>query len=780
MIRSAFMDGWQFGLEGQPLEDVLLPHDALLSQPRTPDSPGGSGGAYFTGGKYVYEKHFFAPEDWKNRHLVLELEAVYRNASVFVNGEQAGGAAYGYIPFFVPLDEYLNYGQENCIRVIADGSCQPDSRWYSGGGIFRPVWLHIGERRFIPPEGVRVTTVSIDPPTISVKTEAEGTVQVEVLDGNRSLARAEGTDVTIPLPGAGLWSEHSPCLYTCRIRLDSGDESTVRFGIRKLSWSNQGFFVNGKETLLRGGCVHHDNGILGAACFDESEFRRVKILKEQGFNAIRSAHNPCSRAMLDACDELGMYVMDESWDMWFHHKTKYDYASCWREYHMQDLAALVSRDYNHPSVILYSIGNEISEPAVPEGVTVSREMADFLHREDPGRAVTAGLNLSIIVSAKKGKGIYDPEEGGRKEDKDSQMSGMNSTMFNFITNVVGSGMNKAANLESTYTAAVPVMDCLDICGYNYASGRYPIEGKRHPERILVGSETFHRDIAKNWEMVKKYPYLIGDFMWTAWDYLGEVGLGTWSWEADGKGFQKPYPWLLADTGALDILGNPTAPMGLARAAWAITGVPEIYVQPVNHPGKKPYKGVWRGSNGIPSWSWQGCDGNKAAVEVYSCGASVELFLNGMSVGRKKIKQRCAAFRIPYAPGVLEAVAYDVSGKELGRSVLRSARKDLTLRAIPEQQCIYLGQLCYIPICICDSAGIVESNGDRPVTIRVENGQLLAFGSANPRTEERFTSGTYGTWYGKALAVVRATAKGTLTLRATAPGLPEWVTEITVR
>lgn len=261
-----------------------------------------------------------------------------------------------------------------------------------------------------------------------------------------------------------------------------------------------------------------------------------------------------------------MYVMDETWDMWFHHKSRFDYASDWRENYQYDLKALVARDFNHPSVLMYSIGNEVSEPAEEEGLAVIREMVEYLHAEDLNRAVTGGFNLMIIASAKKGKGIYN-EEGGRKNDNDKAISGMNSTVFNMITNMVGTGMNRSANSKKADMATAPALELLDIAGYNYASGRYPLEAEAHPQRVIVGSETFPQDIAKNWKMVKAYPYLIGDFMWTAWDYLGEAGLGAWTYTPDGKGFNKPYPWLLADCGALDILGNPNGELYLAQAAW---------------------------------------------------------------------------------------------------------------------------------------------------------------------------------------------------------------------
>ncbi|MBR1780715.1 MAG: hypothetical protein IJ751_04850 [Oscillospiraceae bacterium] len=397
MKKSSFNDNWLY-----QSQTVTLPHDAMLHEPRDPNAKSGSAGAFFPDGEYVYEKKFQRPVA---EHVLFQFEGVYRDAKVFINGKEAGGAAYGYIPFFVNADAYLIDG-ENTIRV-ACAVRHPDSRWYSGAGIYRPVWLWEGPRDSIEPESVKISTVSYDPAVIRVQSPQAVQVEVEGVSG-------EGTDFELTIPDAKLWSENTPHLYTAKVT-NGADSEEIQFGIRRVEWSNRGLFINGRETLLRGGCVHHDSGILGAATYDESEWRRVKKLKDAGFNAIRSAHNPCSRAMLEACDALGVYLMDESWDMWFHHKTKYDYAAQWRDNNLSDLAAMVNRDFNHPSVILYSIGNEVSEPAKPEGLQAIGEMVDFLHRADPNRAVTGGFNLMIIANAAKGKGIYD--EGGEGRDE---------------------------------------------------------------------------------------------------------------------------------------------------------------------------------------------------------------------------------------------------------------------------------------------------------------------------------------------------------------------------
>ena len=378
--------------------------------------------------------------------------------------------------------------------------------------------------------------------------------------------------------------------------------------------------------------------------------------------------------------------------------------------------------------------------------------------------VTAGFNLMIIKSASKGKGVYKEDGSGRDDSADQKMGGMNSTMFNLITSIVGTGMNKAANGAAADKITSPSLDLLDIAGYNYASGRYAGEGELHPDRLIVGSETFPQDIVKNWRMAEKFPWLCGDFMWTAWDYLGEAGIGAWAYTSDGKGFNKPYPWLLADTGAMDILGNPNGEMFLAQAVWH-TGKPvRMAVQPVNHPGVKPAKAVWRGTNAIPSWSWQGCEGNKAVVEVYVDAAFVKLALDGKVIGKKKIKDCRAVFSIKYIPGRLTAVAYDEQENEIGRDTLVSAGNDVApVLKVENKMTVKEGDIFSVNIAMRDSKGVVESNADEELRLSVAGGELLAFGSANPRTEERFDSGSYSTWYGRAMAVIRAGEAGKMTI-----------------
>ena len=752
MEKRSFQQGWV--CNGKP---VILPHDAQITEIRTKDASNGGHG-YFPGGVYTYEKTFTAPDGWQDKCVLIEFEGVYKNASISLNGKPLCFHAYGYTGFFVELTD-LRYGAENTITVQADNSRLPNSRWYSGAGIYRPVWLWLCEKDGLRPESVRIRTVSIDPAVVRIESPVFVRAEVDGICG-------EGTEFELTIPDANLWSDESPFLYTARIIAGAGDSMEVVFGIRQIAWSNRGLFINGKETLLRGGCIHHDSGILGAATYAESELRRVRILKENGFNAIRSSHNPASKALLDACDWYGVYVMDETFDMWYNRKNPYDYGldfeKCWEE----DTSAMIRKDYNHPSVILYSIGNEVAEPAEAKGLAYGRKMVDLCHRLDPTRPVTCGTNLMIIGRAAKGQGIYKDGEqktggGEGKPEKDGQNA---SLMFNIMASFVGPGMNKGGNSRRVDKLTTPFLDSLDIAGYNYGSGRYPLEEKAHPDRVVFGSETFPQDIWKNWQMVKKYPYLVGDFMWTGWDYLGEAGLGAWSYTG-GMPFNRPYPWILSGSGVIDILGIPDGSCKYASTVWGLEDKPVIAVRPANHPGVRPSRSVWRGTNALLSWSWSGCEGNKTLVEVYSDQASVKLYLNGRKLGSKRIRECRAVFHVSYKPGVLTAVACDSSGRETGRSILRSAKGPFQIAIRPEAKSAKPGEILYIPIRIEGENGIVESNADRKLSVRVQGGQLLAFGSANPCTKEQYHTGSFTTYYGCALAIVRAEQAGHITVTA---------------
>lgn len=770
MRKIDFTGSWRFGRTGEALAPVSVPHDAMLLEERKQEHLSGSGGAYFGGGSYVYEKKFTLPAC---ESAALLFEGIYPMGEILLDGQKAAFQAYGYGDCFVDCS-HLADGKTHTVRVNVDNTCVPNSRWYSGAGLYRPVWLFTGAKAHILPEGIRVTTLSHDPAVIRVETaHAGGEVSIEILDGGTVAASASGDDVTVEIPDAKLWDTENPNRYTCRATLTGGDSAECRFGIRTLRWGYDGLFINGKSVKLKGGCIHHDNGVLGAKSYAYSEYRRVKKMKQFGFNAIRSAHNPICRSLLNACDELGMYVMDESWDMWYDRKTTLDYACRFLDHWEKDLEAMVSKDYSHPSVILYSIGNEVSEPYLEKGVEMAKKLVGTFHRLDATRPVTAGINPTLILM--RAKSAEASDQAAQPEPEKT----ISSTDFNKQITEQGKHMIAAAATEAVDKISSPCLDALDVAGYNYATSRYELDKTQHPGRILVGSETFPQDLPINWALVEKLPYLCGDFMWTAWDYLGEVGIAAWYYGEDERGFCKPCPWLLAGAGAFDILGDDNAEAGLASVVWGKRKVPYIGVRPVNHDEAELYKAIWRGTNALPSWAWRGCEGRPANIEVYSDAAEIELFLNGVSQGREKVNEQFRAdFTVPYAPGTLTAVAYNAAGEKVSQSSLESASGAVSIRAKQENEAM-IGQPVYVNIDMAGENGVVERNFDRTLTVQVEGAELLGFGSANPKTAERFETGVYTTYYGRSQAVLLPRSE-TIRLTVTAQDMKPAVLHIAVR
>lgn len=762
MKKQILNEEWLFSSDSIEKEVVTIPHDAMQVQGRAADSETGQAGAYFLGGKYSYEKKIYAPNNWKNQVVIIELEGVYPEYQMYLNGKMIGECKYGYSQSQVVLDE-LKYGEYNNLCIEVDNSDVPNSRWYTGAGIYRPVWLWLGKKEYIKPDGVRITTLSTKPAEIRIDVEHtkekcdEKDIQIELYWDGKKISEGFGNNLEIGIENANLWSAKTPNLYQCIVTLREGDEvldqHSTYFGIRKIEWSINGFTVNGDNVLLKGGCLHHDNGILGARSYAEAEWRRIKRLKESGFNAIRSSHYPLCMAALEACDTLGMYVMDETWDMWNVSKSKFDYAKDFIENYEFDLDKIVKKDFNHPSVIMYSIGNEVSEPATEEGLVIAEKIINKLKKLDSTRPITAGINLAILLMSSMNINMSGGGENAPSTEK------MDSTAYNKMVSEMGNKMLMASASEGADKISTPILDMLDIAGYNYASSRYEMEIERHPDRIVVGTETYTYDLAKNWELVEKLPYVIGDFMWTAWDYLGEVGIGAWSYAEEDMGFHKKYPWLLSSAGIFDILGNETGGVGLARTVWEIDKKPYIGVSPVNHPDIIPNKAIWSGSKAMPHWSYKGCDGYEAEIEVYSRAKEVELFVNGVLKGRKEIENCRACFITNYEQGELKVVAYNEDGSYHSESILQSADNDTQIVLRVEESITRTPELTYIDISLCGNNGVVECNNDTLLKINVVGGEVLAFGSANPKTEESYLSGEFTTYYGKAQAIIKKSNNG---------------------
>ena len=760
-----FCNNWTFRKEdGAPIP-VNLPHDAMLLEKRDGTCRNGVNSGYFPGGKYVYEKKWDVATEDIGKSIILHFEGVYHNCKVYVGDRLAGQHRYGYTAFDVDISDAVTAGK-NSVRVEVDNSLEPNCRWYSGSGIYRPVQLLIRDQVHI--ETVHIETVSIDPPQIKVDvtTTAETPVTVEIYDGDALVA--SGVPGVIAVPNAKLWSAEEPNLYTCVVKIEK-DERRLNFGIRELKCSAQtGLLINGQRVLLRGGCIHHDHGVLGACEFYDAEERRIHILKANGFNAVRIAHHPASQITLDICDKLGMYVMNETFDGWYVPKTYHDYARWFETEWKNDLTAMVESSRNHACVIMYSTGNEVSETATDKGVKVCKMLTDFVHSLDNTRPVTAGVNVLLNVYANMGMGVYK-DKGDYKPEPLPQKKGYHekktgSAFFNAMTQKLGKLMFFMASGSWGDKASRGAADSLDIIGLNYASSRYDPDAKNYPDRIMVGAETMAADLPYNWERVKKYPQLVGDFVWSAWDYLGEACMG-WTYHS-----YKGLP-LLANQGMIDITGKPLASMGFMQVVWGLRTEPYIGVRPLNHANESPSKGSWQFTDAIDSWNWAGYEGTKVVVEIYAPGNSVRLKLNGKEIGTKKLKEFKAIFKLHYAPGTLTAEALDVNGKVLSSHSLTSGGKATKLTVLPEKAVLSANNqdLCYLPIEFTDEAGHLIPYMEQRVEIDVSGPVMLAgFGSALYKTDEVFNKNYHDSYRGRCLAILRAgstAGKATVTIKS---------------
>ncbi len=776
MRQTMFHEGWTCRHLNEPGEGtpVRIPDDAMLREQRTADALGGLNVSWFEGYDYLYAKRFALTEEEARLHHVLEFEGVYRCAEVRINGKKAGYRPYGYTNFYVDCDEFLTAG-ENTVEVITRNADQPNSRWYSGAGIYRPVRLWTSEKsQYIELNGVKIKTLSLQPAQIevSVKTNGEGNVFVEILDGETSMVSDGGAKrtFTITLPGAQAWSPENPKLYTCRVKFGQ-DEAVETFGLRTLTWDKDGFMINGQRVILRGACVHHDNGLLGAACDPDALERRIRILKDNGYNALRSAHNPCSKTALEICDRLGMLVMDEYIDHWYIHKTMHDYVEHFDQWWKQDLTDMVDKDYNHPCVVLYSTGNEVAETAQPKGIRLTKDMTEFLHGLDASRPVTCGINIFFNFLNAIGFGQYSDEKAAKEaernakakaEGKKTKERATGSKFFNDLAGIMGADFMKiGATLHGSDVHTREAFANMDIAGYNYGEKRYVKDLKKYPDRLILGSETFCFDAYKFWELAKKEPRLIGDFVWSGIDYLGEVGVGSWEYADYAPHFDNGLGWITAGSGRIDLTGKPLGEALYTKVAFELEQGPFIAVRPLCHEGKHS-PSAWKMTNAMPSWSWRGCEGKDAHVEVYARAASVELLVNGQSKGKKAMGKNCVfTFHVPYENGTIEAVSYDAAEKVIGKNALTTADNETVLQAVPEASAVKKGHLAFIRLRFTDKKGTVKPMERGILHVSVTGGKLRALGSACPYYELSYLDTKCDTYYGEALAIVEIEADATV-------------------
>lgn len=778
-----------YAMQRAEWEPVNLPHDLAISKLRSAGNPTAKDGGFAWSGMVTYRKKFQVPLDWQGKSIQLEFEGVYMNAEVSINRQLIALHPYGYTSFIVDLTPHLKFGQENSLVVMVNNSAQPNSRWYSGTGIYRHVWLRIGAEVHVQPWGVFVRTpqVSSGSSTIDVQTEINSTregviLRSAVIDGDgRIVARAEDTvsstrlTQTMQVDDARLWSIEDPYLYKLLSEvLINGvvvDREITSFGIRSIAVdAKDGFRLNGMPIKLRGGCIHHDHGLLGAASFDRAEERKVELLKASGFNAIRCAHNPPAPALLDACDRLGMLVIDESFDCWRTGKTANDFHLYFEDWWQRDTEAMLKRDRNHPSVIIWSIGNEVPErTGISDGYAWAHRQADFVRAMDPTRPVTSSICFMFEDF------IAEPETMAKfyaVTDAQDFMALKSQVPDSIEEDVLG---NRTAEF----------CESLDVVGYNYLYPRYEWDHQRFPRRVIVGTETYPQHAYDTWQATQHLQYVIGDFVWTAIDYIGESGLGRVNID-DPRPVYYPvsWPYHLAFCGDIDICGFKRPQSAYRDLLWGVRTAPFIAVLDPQLWGKKIEFSEWGWAPVVDSWSFPGQEGRPTRVDVYATDDEVELLINGVSVGRKPggaaVKNK-ASFEVTYQQGIIEAVGYQ-DRKKVSRTSLQSVNQPAGLKLTadrPAIQSVY-GDLSYVTIEVVDSQGNLVQYADPEITLEVTGaGKLLAIGSANPQSEDLYTGTSRRAWQGRMMAVICSTGSpGEIMLKAYADGLAPGMIKLT--
>ncbi len=807
MKRIALDEKWTFrrgfidslgGLEADPGVEVNLPHDGMISLEVTENAQAKFDSGYFPGDTCNYTKYVMIPKEWENECIGLNFDGSMMHTTIEINGCKVGEHHYGYSPFYVDITDYVTFGVENRVTINVNTGIQPSSRWYTGSGLFRGLTLCHSPRVHVANDGIYLFTKEIEDNRAYIAAQIEignSTLENRLVEVTVSLAENETKEVaakttqliqvnpgkqevakmTLILENSKLWDCENPNLYQVTVvAADMGvyrthfvkndniirDEATALFGVRTITADAvRGLRINGKTVKLKGGCLHHDNGLLGAVSLYEAEARKIKKLKEIGFNAIRTTHNPPSLALVEACDRIGMYIFDEAFDAWGMAKRAGDYSNyfttCWE----QDLSAFIKRDRIHPAVIIWSIGNEIPERGgLGNGYTLASRLAEKVKELDATRPVSNGIcsfwsGLDDFLA--KGTAQYQNAFDGT--DKDVWERG-----------------------TEAYTNG------LDIVGYNYMEDLYVRDHELYPERVILGSENFPKEIGFHWPMVEELPYVIGEFTWTAWDYIGEAGIGKAIYvdKNDPMAEKKPweimppqtsyFPWRLANDADVDITGR-ILPQGAYRSVVWGNEKTYLFSQHPDHFGKVELMSMWGFPAVSKNWNYEEYENKSIELLVFSNADEVELLMNGQVIERKKVSTKrpmpnSVRFNTTYHSGKVEAVSYR-DGKEVSRDAITTTGKPASIRLVPEKNRLNANghDLIYVGIDILDHEGYVVPDASVELTAEVTGcGVLAGFGTGNPITDEDYTAPRTISYRGHAMAILRSSYKqGATVLRISA-------------
>lgn len=785
--HQPFDAGWRFlrgegRYEAPTLDDagwreVDLPHDWTVEDlpgavtpgrfgPFDRGSPGQTETGFTVGGEGWYRKRLDTSDLPAGARVEICFGGVAVASQVWVNGQSVGSHDYAYTPFALDLTPFLVPGTGNIIAVRVRNMGR-NSRWHAGAGIYRSVTIDV-----TPPDarlvrwGVAASTRSIDGQraTVAVSTAVEGvladlSVRSVLRDAGglvvaqSTVPAAFDTQQTLVVEHAHLWSPASPALYTLETVLLRGgqpiDRTVEDFGIRIVTIDpEQGLRINGQRTILRGGCVHHDNGLLGAVALADADDRRVLLLKNRGFNALRSSHNPSSPSFRRACDRHGMLLIEEAFDTWHKHKRPDDHATFFKDSWRADLAAMVLPARNHACVIMWSIGNEVAERSSTEGLEWSWKLSNEVRRLDPTRPVTAALQEFLGRPMMAAQGTARAGHAGELDQP--------SSIF------------------------------LDVAGYNYKLGDIEADHAAYPRRIIYASESYPHDAWDYAQIAMRAPYMLGEFVWSAMDYIGEAGVGLTQRVSKSA---PPYnlitfPVYNAFCGDIDLIGGQKPQSRYRDVVWGMSPIEMLVQRPVPD-GQVERIPLWGWSDELESWTWAGAEGKPIAVRLYTSGDRVELRLNGRSVGGKSLSsadRMKVELSVPFESGTLEAIAWR-GGREIGRKRIETTgpAASLTLRAAPVRS---RGReaLCFIDVATLDPAGRAIPDAEIAVKLLINGpARLVGFGNAGPRAIGSLQAPETRLWQGRALAVLRGTGAGGLVrVEAQSDGLRGAATTVRLR
>ena len=753
-------NNWTFYHTNRPEEktSVDLPYDAMLREPRDISFRGGDKVSFFKGDDYVYEK--IIKIDDANHEIYFEFEGIYHHPQIYINDKLAYERQYGYSTCLFNATQFL-YPGDNHLKVIAINSDQPNSRWYSGAGIYRNVHMYILPKVHIIPRSVKLNTIDYKEGKISFKCSLSSPtdLKIEILDKENKIALAKEyngvkeVDDELVINNPNLWNAIHPYLYKAVVSIE-GQKEELRFGIRQIELNKeQGLLINGEKVILFGACIHSDNALMGAESYKEVEYRKVRQLKELGYNAVRSAHNPICKDFLEACDELGLYVMDEYVDCWYIHKTKFGYSNFMETNYEDDLLDMVEKDYSHPSVIFYSTGNEVSETAEARGIDLQRKMNELLHRLDSSRLTTCGINVFFNGIVHTPIATYSNQKAEDEYNAKPKVEG-SSDIFNTLANIVGASlMKKGAKLRVVDKNTRGAYANMDVAGYNYGILRYKKDIKKYPDRFICGTETFVSDAALFYEIAKKYPRVIGDFVWAGLDYLGEAGFSAEINQVEFPFLKDRSGWLTDDGGRKDILGDTTSEGDYTLVAFRQKVIDIGVISPYDVRCKCK-KAAWRFNHAMRSYSFPGEEGNKCTFYIYSHAPKVEVYQNDKLIKKAKIKpERCfIKFNGKYIPGSLKAIAKDEKGHILGEVILKTASEECKLHYYKEEY-PELKRFAYVHFSFGDNEGIISPHKEKTIEINnVQGGKLLRLGNAASYNKIGYLTNKTPTYHARAMAI----------------------------